>query len=102
MGLHSGVYYRIEGPFHFEADPANWAGISLLAAHSSRLALGMSLGADIAGSVESIRMMLVGICLLVALEVARRSHCDFVSAGTWELWQELTYIGRGGRPRELP
>jgi hypothetical protein len=86
VGLHSDVYYRIEGPFHFEADLVNWAGISLLAAHSSRLVLGMSLGADIAGNVGSIRMKLVGICLLVALEVARRSHCDFVSAGIWEIW----------------
>lgn len=100
MGLHLDVYYRIEGPFHFEADPVNWAGISLLAPRSSRLVLGMSWGADTAGNVGSIRMTLVGICLLVALVVALETRCEVVSAGIWSSRQELTYFGRAGRPRD--
>lgn len=100
MGLHLDVYYRIEGPFHFEGYPVNWAGISLLAPRSSRLVLGMSRGADIAGSVGSTRMKLVGICLLAALEVALKTHCEVVSAGMWRLSPELTYFGRAGRPRD--
>jgi hypothetical protein len=74
----------------------SWAGISLLAPRSSRLVLGMSRGLDSAGNVGSIRMMLVGICLLVAVQ----THCDVVSAGIWRLWEVFTYFGRAGRPRD--
>lgn len=81
MGYHLDVYYKIETPFHLEADPVNWAGISLLAPHSSRLVPGTSRGVDIVGNVENTRMMLVGICLLVALVAARWTHCEVVSAG---------------------
>lgn len=102
MGLHLGAYYRIEGPFHFEGYPVSWAGISLLAPHSSRLVLGMSRGADIEGSVGSIRMTLAGICLLAALVVALETHCEVVSTGMWRSWPELTYFGRAGRPRDCP
>lgn len=100
MGLHLDVYYRIEGPFHFEADLVNWAGISLLAPHSSRLVPGMSWGADTVGNVGNIRMTLVGICLLVVPVVALETHCGVVSTGIWRSWQELTYFGRAGRPRD--
>lgn len=100
MGFHLGVCYEIEGPHHFEEDPANWAAISLLAPHSSKLVLEMSPRVDIVGSVGSIQMKLVGICLPVAPVVVRWAHCTVVSAGTWGSWHELTYFGRAGKPRD--
>ena len=91
------VYYRIEGPFL-----GNWEAISLLAPHSSRLVLGMSLEVDIVGNVGSIRMKLVGICLLVGLVVDLDTHCPVVSTGSWRSWQVLAYFGGADRPRDCP